>query len=169
MSEHAVLRSILVGLGTLVLLSVAAQAENQILDKNDGLVGTVEGWSDSNGTKPIIIYNDGSRRVPLRVQKRHFETAEIAYFLSSDCSTTPWVLADTAELGLNGIQRVIYVMQSDRKLYATPLPHIPRLRSVGSIFRFGRCDPNSGDIWLIKADRFVGNLFGEFQPPFKLQ
>ena len=169
MTGDAVLRSIMVGLATLALLAAATRAENQVLDKNDALVGTVEGWSDVNGMKPIVVYNDGIRRVPLRVQKRHFETAEIAYFLSSDCSTTPWVVADNAELGLNGMQRVIYVMQSDRKLYKTTLPHIPRLRSVGSIFLFGRCQPNTGDIWLIKADRLVANLFGEFQPPFRVE
>ena len=55
-------------------MATAALAEDKVRDKNGALVGNIQGWE---GRKPVIVFKDGSRFVPLRVARKHFETVDI--------------------------------------------------------------------------------------------
>lgn len=165
MAKNRVLRWVTLSL-VLAGFAGAAQAEQKVKDKNGVLVGNIQGWEDRS---PVVVKTDGPRKVNLKVSARHFETVDAAKFTTDDCTGTAYADDGVRELGLNGMQKVIYVMKRKNKLYRTRQGVASQDLLQQSYFQFGKCNPIGGTVPLIPADVFVKDMLASYTPPFKVQ
>lgn len=146
-------------------LPVAARAENHVLDDNDQVVGSIQGWEQG---MPVIVVPNGPRRVPLRVAKAHFETDFPAKFTTPDCTGTAYADAGALDSRLGEMQGAAYVMRNKRSLYRTKPNAAPEVLTQQSMMQFGNCVPIGGDVQLIRTT-FIRDMFAANTPPFRVQ
>ena len=169
MRTRAFLRSFGLSLGFWALLASGAQAQLQILDKNDMVLGPVVEWL--NGVSPVFIFEDGNRKVPLSVEKNRFQTSVAAYFTNSHCGGAPWVLVGAIEDGVHGMQNRTYTMKNTKRLYRTGAANPVKTRMLTSFFDNGSCSvigfPFTTQV--IRADRLVVDLSTLYKAPFRVE
>ena len=169
MQTRVVLRSVALFLVAGTLLASGAQAQLQVLDKNDVVVGPVAGWLA--GVAPIIIFQDGSREAPMSFHKTYFQTYAVAHFTNPTCSGAPWVFAFDVGVGVNGMQNIAYTMRDTNRLYRTQQANPVKTRMVESFFRDGQCNVYGSpfNTQVVRANRLVENFSTIFKAPYRVE
>ena len=169
MQVKALFRSIGLFLVAGALLASGAQAQLQVLDKNDVVIGPVAGWL--TGVSPIVVYEDGSRKVPLYFHKTFFQTYSSGHFTNTTCSGKPWVFAVDLGVGVYGMQNVAYAMRDVNRMYRTQQANPVKTRTVESFFRNGQCSVIGSPFpaQVIRADRLAEDFSSTYQAPFRVE
>ena len=148
-------------------LPAAGLAIPKIRDNTGAQVGVVRGIE---GPWFYIVLADGGFLVALRVDRSGFQSTDLAYFTTADCTGTSYVFANVREEGRSQIYGRTYVVRRAKsRLWRTRPTNLVVQRNFQSRYRKGGCELfGSMDTDAIATDKYVRSLEDDFPPPYSV-